>query len=504
MGQPTRIVLGVPFVRGSPAQFVDFRDGIDLRDDLHPSDTKGARSALNVHATLGGSLVQRFGWSTVGAGTSAPYHSLFAETPTATDYLIGVGTVGANSKVYKIDNLGNETDITGGVALNQTARWEWVVFPSSAQGPIFGMNGVDTPKTYSGTGNIADWTATSGTLPNGKYCVTWNNRIWVAGMSSYGTVSDASSALVWSEIGDAKAWPAANVTLFDPLDGDPITGLGVAGPYLLVFKRSKVWRVYDADTSANVKISSGIGCVAHRTICENAPPITEGARSGRATFFLSAQGVYLTDGQSVRPIGDRVRKLTDQVSPADAPKACGIAFNDRYYLSFLNGGVSANNRTVEYDLATGGWWLHDIAANQYASWMESGLPVLYGAHSASAKVAYAFDYRTTQDFSVDFDAYWTSQWMSWGTPYLRKRVRRVHMEGSGRAGLYVAKDYGALASFKADVFNSALSGTTVAEGNAYTLGTARAWSFQFKRLATDLGTPLRVDSFTPMLTMRRN
>jgi hypothetical protein len=66
--------------------------------------------------------------------------------------------------------------------------------------------------------SASNWTAASGTLPNGKYVLYHGGRVWVAGMAAYGAVSDPGSTLVFSDVRDPRAWPAANVVQFDPND----------------------------------------------------------------------------------------------------------------------------------------------------------------------------------------------------------------------------------------------------------------------------------------------
>jgi hypothetical protein len=68
---------------------------------------------------------------------------------------------------------GVATDITGAATLTSNLRWEFVEAPASGgQGPLYGVNGIDTPKQWTGTGNIADWTATPGPSRTASTCCT--------------------------------------------------------------------------------------------------------------------------------------------------------------------------------------------------------------------------------------------------------------------------------------------------------------------------------------------
>src|ERR1043166_6946800 len=141
------------------------------------------------------------------------------------------------------------------------------------------MTAVDTPRETDGTGaGTRAWTATSGSLPNGSLLEYWENTLWVAGVTS------ATESLYWSGIGDPTAWPAANVTKFQPDGGLPITALRAVGGYLLVFKERGIWRVYDSESSQNVKFTENVGTLSPRSV----------VASPNGVFFLDPKlGVHL-------------------------------------------------------------------------------------------------------------------------------------------------------------------------------------------------------------------
>jgi hypothetical protein len=92
-----------------------------------------------------------------------------------------------------------------------------------------------------------------GAVPNGKFILYVKNRVLIAG------VPGTPHRLYASALGDPRNWgTAANqgwAVDLDPNDGDAITGIGVVGPYVMVFKNEKAFTVYDLDTGANRRLS---------------------------------------------------------------------------------------------------------------------------------------------------------------------------------------------------------------------------------------------------------
>jgi hypothetical protein len=415
--------------------------------------------------------------------------------------------------IYSIAPDGTVTSIATG--MTSALRWEWANAPASGgQGPVWGMNGTDTPRQWTGTGNTAVWTAATGTLPNGKFLVYIANRLFVAGMSAYGALVDAGSSIVYSNLGNPRDWPAANVVELAPNDGDAITGLGTSGPYLLVFKTGKAWVVYDLDTGANRALGDGIGCVSHRSIVE----------TPEGTFFLSKDhGVMVTNGSTVKRVSDRVLPLIASMSQAQRAAAVGAYFNDHYYLSFSTGGTN-NDVTLDYDVKADAWWIHTLGLQDIAAWEPAGVPQLYGADGGVARVSRLFVDGQTQDNGAAFVAYWNGPFHTMGKPHLRKRVRQIRFDGKGRLQLSLTKDFAIAPSLAVDrsfSTDTGLFGTndgaafgvndtsgqffggvfSVGQARALNPGVARAWSLQFGNATAE---DFEVDAYTVAFSERTN
>lgn len=493
-------------MRGTPVAFRQpGRGGVNYLDSLATLQDYEASDVRNVVSTTRGAVRKRAG-STSLATPGAALTSLHASVNP--NFLIGAG----GTALYSIDAAGVVTTIATGQASG--GRWEFLNAPAlSGQGPVYGMNGVDAPRQWGGSGSTSVWTAASGTLPNGRYLAYAGNRVFVAGMATYAGIGDPASALVFSALGTPLTWDAANFVQLDPGDGSPITGIGTSGPNLLVFKHNKAWLVYDLNTGANRRIGVNVGCVAHRSIVE----------SPYGTFFLSEDhGVMLTDGSSARRVSDRVLPLIDTILPAQRANAAGAFFEDHYYLSICTTGTY-NNLMLDYDVKAETWWVHTLGEQAMAVWNLSGQPALYGAKSSEARVSRLFVDGVTVDDGVPFSCYWHGPFHTFGRPEIQKRVRMVAFDGTGRISLRLTTDYRKVPDYEREytfATDTGLFGNndvgvfgtndgnyfgsqtyTVAQARVATPGVGRAWSVQFGNETSD---DFEVDGYSMLTTARTN
>lgn len=494
-------------MRGTPVRFVDFRGGLNTKAAPYLIDENECRDCLNVVSTVRGSIKKRNGNSTHCStfSSSPPFiTSLFGLNVGAT-VLIGAG----GTKLYSISSGGVASDITGAASLTTGLRWGFVSGPASGgQGPLYGMNGTDTPKQWTGAGNIADWTASVGSVPNGKYVVYFKNRVWVAGTSAN------PSRLYFSDLGDPRSWTATNVVDFDPNDGQTITSLAIIGPYLIVFKQAKAFVVYDLDTGANRPLSMNVGCVAHRSVAEGPAGL----------YFLSAdQGVFLTNGTTIKNISDKIKPTLQNLGAGGKENAAGAFYNDHYLLSVPTTG-SRNNATLDYDTTSDSWWKHSNTASQFALWRPSNATALelYAAQDiASPIVDKCYVPNQYTDNGSAFSTFWVGPWLAFKQPYLRKRLRQIHVDGKGKWDSSLGRDF--LSSqylIASDIFAGyGSSGTTFGgtglyggtgtfgdpnfqgEKRIYSLGVARSFSVRFDSVDASDG---EIDAYTMAITPRTN
>lgn len=323
---------------------------------------------------------------------------------------------------------------------------------SGGQGPFYMLNGFEARYW---TGAVAGtWTASSGTLPLGYYPIYHGNRMWVARMNAYAGLSDPQSGLVWSGLGDPRAWPAANANMFDPNDGGILSGIGRIGPYLLVFKQTKTWLVYDLDTGANRPLSGEIGCISHRSIVE----------TQRGTYFLTRdRGWALCDGSNIKLLEDKLdlNRQLDQTLTGTGYFSHAEFINDRLYAAQVNVGGGLSD-FLEYDPSNDAWWPHSRVPLHSCVWDGAGQPELWAIEAGTKTLGryYARVGSNQRDFAnQDIAATFRLPQVSLGTD-ARKRWRSMVYEGTLEGRAYFGVD----GTFSApQTVNTSPTGTTPAQ-----------------------------------------
>lgn len=495
-----------------PFLYNDFHGGLNTKDAPYLLTDDESRDLQNVQGTTAGAIVKRNGLLTF-AEPAARLTSLYPLEATTSPFLIGAG----GTSLYSISITGVVTAIKTGLTSN--LKWEFVQSQiAGGQGPLYGMNGTDTPQQWSGSGSCADWTATTGTVPNGKYMTLAGNRIWVTGVAA------TPSRVFFSDLIPANngpiTWPTANVAIFDENDGAPITGIGHVGPYILVSKARKLYLITDFNTGDARRLSDTIGCISHRSIAE-AP---------EGTYFLGEdRGAYLTNGSKVTPISDNIKPTTDAISAGERQNASGTYFDGHYYLSVNYNGVAGENDTVlDFDSALQSWWVHTFGSSQFAVWHPTGTAELFSAKGTGAIVDQCFVPNVTVDNGTPFTWRWRGPWQSptfyrrrrFPTPYFRKRVRQIRFDGAGTVDFSLGRDfYGGEVLWQTNAFMpssttfggagnfGAADGTyfgdmaIIARARVYTLGVYSAISVVFSATST---TDDLVTSYVLMITDRKD
>ena len=507
-------------MRGNPLRFTNFTGGVNTNDAPYLVAENECRDCRNVISSARGSVKKRPGCTT--------FCSTFTGAPTAINSLFGMQTTTAlvavgSTKMYSINSVGTSTDITGAATITTGLPWSILEAPISAgpEGPLYAMNGTDTPLQWSGAGNVAPWiTAGATAIPNGKYMVLLKNRIFVAGVASNPSrlySSDSGNPRGWETAGTGGAW----TNDFDPGDGGIITGLGTIGPYLLVFKERKTFLVYDTETSnGSRRLSGNYGCISNKSIVE----------SPGGTFFLTLDsGIALYDGTSIKLISQRIDATLYNIPAVRLADAAGVFLNDHYYLSIAIAGGTTNALTVDYDTRINSWWLHSNSGQAWTVWRSTNAAEIYFARSGAGAVDKAYVTGITQDNSANFTAYWTGPWQTaesyyrhrgWAQPYVKKRLRQIHVDGTGIIDAYIGTDFSASTTqWALDIFGYSSVSTlfggannlggigafgdsgSQAQRRLYSFGVGRAFSFEIRQTNSQV---MEMDAYTMYMNPRTN
>lgn len=483
-------------------RFDRFDRGVNTNVGPYLLEDGFGRDARNVVSTERGSLAKRRG-STVLCSPSEEIKGLAAFDSPA------VMIAHSASKLFGIASDGTISTLASGLA---DSPWSWVAAPSpdlagyTLYGTSLGLG--DVPRRWNGSaGSVVTWTKLDASpMHRANYLLYAGTRMWLAHLSGDG------SAVRWSDLGAPCSYPSENITRFDPDDGFNISGLGSVGPYVLVFKPTKIWKIYDLDTSANTPLSRAIGCVSHRSIVE----------TPKGTLWLSRDGVYSTDGSSIAKVSEAINPTLRALPAGTLGNATATYFEGHYLLSCSTSG-GRNDITFDLDLETGAWWIHTIPAAQFATWTPSSSTRLYAAKAAStAKVLRCLVDGETQDEGAPFTSYWKSAWHTFGSTNTRKRVRQVHFDGTGRILFRIGRSFAAGTDLVEDIDFAQEDGYfgiddgglfgdddggyyggsfELGEVEAYSLGVGRAFSVQLGNATAD---DFAVHSYTFSVDRRKD
>ena len=178
-------------------------------------------------------------------------------------------------------------------------RWAHAIVDNQ----FFFGNGNTNLQAYSGTGYATDGdtSGTSMVAVKARYMIPYADRLIIA---DYGTTRDPVG-LAWSGNGDPNTFnptddtSAGAVAFLD--SSSPITGLGVVGTQLVVYKRDGLIFGGRTGTSTDpfnfTKERPGIGCIAPYSIV---PFLGNNAFIGREDFYVLESNIPVPIGEPIR------------------------------------------------------------------------------------------------------------------------------------------------------------------------------------------------------------
>jgi len=300
----------------------------------------------------------------------------------------------AEDKIYILRGYSRNTVFTGTSASRTGTTVTLSSFPSN-HGYAIGdeiivnvpthpnISGTYFVETVPSTTSITYTTTTSGNINHGTFdCVKAKAPLVFDGKE---TVTVVPQAVVAAGLIPEQFPFLANTTYYEPNvfdvsldqfkinvgDNDYIVGfVPFQEDKFLIFKRNSIYYGYIPPPAiTNTTIDRGIdnssfvqtltnqfGCIARRSI----------TFAGQQVFFLSDRGVYLLNNTldlklvgDQKPLSDLISNIIEDINTQYAQNACGLFFNNRYYLSIpLIDSVVApttNNATLVYSLLNQAW-----------------------------------------------------------------------------------------------------------------------------------------------------
>ena len=303
---------------------------------------------------------------TYSAGTEQVFAStLFSDPATGTEFVV-VATKDkaiiwndANNSGIAIDYPGGEVVATADGASFVQSMEKLILFRGKNKTPLEWDGDYSSPTDFvvkanasPGSGNIQ--------CPNTDFGVFFRNRLIIP------QPTDSKYSVLMSNLLDTDVYTTADAQFrINKGSADFLVGFY---PYqedqLIVFMRNSIHMINNIATvsAANTyEITRQHGCVARKSI----------AQSGPQTFFLSDNGVIvLSPGTDpAKGLGVAISKVTGETIPmtrqiqdqfedvnfAHADKACGVVYDNKYFLAVPTGSSTVPNAIFVYNLLTSTW-----------------------------------------------------------------------------------------------------------------------------------------------------
>lgn len=194
------------------------------------------------------------------------------------------------TKIFDVSAVGALTDVSKSGGYSGSGRFRFTQFGNT----IIGTNFAEKLQAYT-LGTSTAFADLSASAPVAKYITVVRDFVVTAYVDDSGV---KPTRVKWSAINDETDWVDSVTTqsdFQDIPDGGHIVGIR-GGEFGLVFLEKSIHRMSYAGTPFIFQfdnISRGKGCIAEGSI----------AQYQGVCFFLSDDGFYMCDGQSVTPIG---------------------------------------------------------------------------------------------------------------------------------------------------------------------------------------------------------
>lgn len=326
------------------------------------SDTDGARTSDNLMAEVGAPFAELDTGTDLDASSWYQYKVMFYDG-TNTYYSTAVSNpIQTGSSVYNIAL----TDIPLGDS-TITERYIYRTEGQSTKADLASANYklVDTISDNSTTtysDSTADGSLTTAwdesgkydvTPPTGKYCLIHQQRLFIAGNSTYG------SRVYWSDEFNPDFFSRLDYERIRPNDGDEITFIANLLNILVIGKNNTIQKLYTDTASESDWYPSNpfsyIGCIAPYSV----------ATSPIGVIYYGRNGIYRFTGQRSQLISDAVTEQINDVSQIALDDVFGYYYDNKYYLAYrsTDSGASINNRVLIYDIIRDSYMLDTIEVN---------------------------------------------------------------------------------------------------------------------------------------------
>lgn len=234
-------------------------------------------------------------------------------------------------------------------------RWQF----ASVNGKFCFVNGNVYGQYWDGTSTYATNLESSPTYTKyARYCVSYANRLVLADMYHPDDAARNPWLVRWSKEGDPTDWTDSTSGFSEFIDSEePITGLGVAGSSLVVFKKTGYYIGYRTGESASPLAfpsnKRGIGLYAPNSLVHVAGTVA----------WMGLNDFYFLNGDNAESIGDPIRKkFFDLVADDELESVFGVN-NSRFNEVLWVANTDVGQYVFVYNWKEKNWLSYEFSNN---------------------------------------------------------------------------------------------------------------------------------------------
>ena len=232
-------------------------------------------------------------------------------------------------------------------------RWQW----ASVNGKFCFVNGNVYGQYWNGTDTYA--TTIDTTYCNQvRYCTAYANRLFTADLYDGDLTARNPWLMRWSKEGDPTDWTDSTAGSLEFIDSEePITGLGVSGANIVVFKKTSYYLGYRTGDP-----SQPVAFPTHRRGIGNYAPYSLVHVQGTCAW-LGLTDFYYLNGDIAEPIGGPIRKkFFELVADDELERVFGLN-NSRYNEILWVANTSAGQYVFVYNYVEKSWQTYSFSNN---------------------------------------------------------------------------------------------------------------------------------------------
>lgn len=250
---------------------------------------------------------------------------------------------------------------------------------------IYVLNGIDAVAKVVGT-----TISRPAGIPIGKYACWLNNRLYIAGNSTY------PSRLYYSDADDPDTFGVNSYIDVSPSDRSPITGLSSLGGLLVIGKRDNIitFSGFTEDDFTVKKLTETLpnyGVTSHRSMINTGDDLYFMSFAGSIPHIRSLMRTSEDKLNYGGTISEAIEGTMEDVNKNALDQVAG-GFDGRYcYWSLPSVTSATNDYTIMYDTYNKGWTVHNagIEANCFFRSTITGDDRLYFGSSRNYSKVYA-------------------------------------------------------------------------------------------------------------------